>query len=202
MLWLQILNGFPCALTPSCWKCFQHKINWGVRRSLPWQRAGWKQVVLLVPGLLIEILVCSEPWLLIKHKINRYQPETHCFCCQNLFCFYYLLHYCCWVEWVNRNDEKESIKSVENPNQYFFVSNLGHSCILQNQRSRSWARKEEIWTRQTPWAPSQIHAHGSNQWKWWKVWRRNTGIFLEMGGKKQHMECKLSTKRIWGISAN
>lgn len=89
-----------------------------------------------------------------------------------------------------------------NPKPSLFVSNVEHSCTLQSQRPRSWARKEEIWTRQTPWAPSQIHAHGSNQWKRWKVWRRDTGIFLEMEGKKQHMECKLLTKRIRGISAS
>lgn len=190
MLWLQILNGFPCAFVTSFWKCFQHTINWGVRSGRLGVAEGWMEASSPLSPTISDKNF-SVFWTLVSHKTrSKWIPDRNALFLLPEFrqfllftAFYYLLHHCCWVSWVTRYAEKESIKSVENPNTSFFVLNLEHSCILQSQRSRSWAREEEIWTWQTPRAPSQIHAHGSNQWKWWKVWRRDTGIFLEIGGQ-------------------
>lgn len=104
-----------CALVPSCWKCFQHIINCGVRSGRLAMAEDWMEASSPL-GLLIADRNFNVFWTLVSQKAqNKYTPARNPLILLPEFlqfllftAFYYLLHHCCWVEWVNRDAEKKA----------------------------------------------------------------------------------------------
>lgn len=190
-------TGFPVHLFHLAESAFQHTVYLGVGGGRVAMADDLLEASSPLSPTMIEIHSTAF-WTLISHRAqNKLIPASALFfCCQNLLVFYYLLQAVVTALHGRIVMLRKCIKSAKSTFFFFFV------CNLQSQRPWSWARKEEVWTRQTPWAPSQIHAPGSNQWKWGKVWRRDTGIFFsgdsskmeELGGRVLAKICEASVQ--------